>query len=73
MKAVIRYRDVKRGNLREVTIEVENNEVNEIIREFCKEKKLPWWTYVHTVKCEGIEYKWKGLAAGAGVPKEVRT
>ena len=71
MKATIKYRDVYSGKLRQKTIEVDKNEPNYIVREFCKNTRLPWWTYIFNVKCGRYEYQWRGIAEDAGVPRGV--
>lgn len=65
MKALIKYKDYTGKHQK--TIEVERNEPNYIIREFCKRTGASKYTYIDTVRCGRTEYQWKGKADGAGV------
>ena len=67
MKATVRYNDFYSGSKRQITFEVERNEVNFIVRRFIELRNVSRATYIDTVKCGRYQYVWKGSARGAFV------
>ena len=61
IKATIWWR-TREKKLRQCTINVSENEPNEIIREAVEQGKFTRLTYVWKIKCGKYLYQWYGLA-----------
>lgn len=70
MKAIVTYRDVRKGIITKKEVDVIKNDPRLIVREFCRVYSRPWWTFIIEVECDGIKYPVKAIAEKSGVERK---